>query len=134
MNHKPSVLFEQSGVIPYRRREDLVDALLITSSDGRRWGIPIGMVEPNMTPAESAAKEAFEEAGIKGRVHLESVGAYSYEKWGGTCRVEVFLMEVEEESDVWPEMELRKRQWVSTAEAVERVQEPGLKKMLATVA
>ena len=82
MNHKPSVLFEQSGVIPYRRREELVEALLITSSDGRRWGIPKGVVEPNLTSAESAAKEAFEEAGIRGRIHPESIGTYSYEKWG----------------------------------------------------
>lgn len=130
MNRKPSFLFQQSGVIPYRRREELVEVLLITSSGGQRWVIPKGVVESNLTPAESAAKEAFEEAGIKGRIHPESVGTYSYEKWGGTCRVDVFLMEVENLLQDWPEKNSRRREWCGVDEAVERVSEPELKELL----
>jgi len=68
MNHKPTFLVERSGVIPYGRRDGAVEVLLITSSDGQHWVIPKGVIEPGMSAAESAAKEAYEEAGIRGRV------------------------------------------------------------------
>ncbi len=130
MNRKPSFLFEQSGVIPYRRRDGVVEVLLITSSDGLRWGIPKGVIEPDLSSAESAAKEAYEEAGIRGRLHPDSVGTYSYQKWGGTCRVEVFLLEVTEELKEWPERLNRQREWVALDEATRRVMQNGLKELL----
>ena len=51
-------MIPQSGVIPYRVREGQVEVLVITSSDGLRWVVPKGLVEPGMTAADSAAKEA----------------------------------------------------------------------------
>jgi 8-oxo-dGTP pyrophosphatase MutT (NUDIX family) len=51
--------FEQSGVIPYRRAITGWEFLLITSRNARRWLIPKGLVEPDLTPVESAIKEAF---------------------------------------------------------------------------
>ncbi len=126
-------IFTQSGVIPYRWQGGELQVLLITSRKGRRWIIPKGIVEPDMTPAESAAKEAFEEAGIKGEVNPESVGTYSYYKWGGTCRVTLFLMHVTQEFDEWPES-FRKRQWLPPAEAARQVSVDLLQLMLKRLA
>ena len=79
--------YEQSGVVPYRWLEGRLEVLLITSLRRGRWIIPKGIVEPDMTPAESAAMEAFEEAGVKGRVGTEPIGEYTVNKWGGVCGV-----------------------------------------------
>jgi 8-oxo-dGTP pyrophosphatase MutT (NUDIX family) len=129
---KPDFLFNQSAVIPYRLPQGRLEILLITSNDGKRWGVPKGVIEPDLTPAASAAKEALEEAGIKGTVEGGSLGTFTYDKWGGTCRVQVFLLRVVEILDQWDEM-FRQREWVSVEEAVARIRFPELKAMVARV-
>lgn len=91
--------------------------------------LPKGVVELDLDPATSAAKEALEEAGIEGDVSADSVGTYQYEKWGGICSVEVFSMAVQTTYDVWPES-YRSRHWLDPIEAAERVNEPDLKKII----
>ncbi len=133
MTPKPARFFQQSGVIPYRIRNGIIEVLLITSSSGKRWVIPKGMIEPLMTSQDSAAKEAWEEAGIRGQVLPTSMGTYEYQKWGGTCQVEVFLLQVETVLEDWPEASIRKREWLSVKEAVKRLEEAELKKILMTL-
>ena len=132
MNKTPTWMFIQSGVIPYRCRQGEVEVLLITTRKRKRWIIPKGVVEPALSPADSAAKEAWEEAGILGRVIQPSLGAYHYDKWGGTCQVEVFLLQVETALESWPEV-WRDRQWLSLEEAANRVDETELKQMILAV-
>jgi phosphohistidine phosphatase len=119
----------QSAVIPYRRGQGQLQVLVISSSDGLRWVVPKGMLEPGLTPAESACKEAIEEAGVAGHVSAHSIGSYTYVKWGKTCQVEVFGLEVTEVLDHWPEM-TRRREWVSVAEAAALVSVPGLRDLI----
>ncbi len=79
-------MFKQSGVIPV-----LDDRLvLITARKSDRWIIPKGYVEKGLSPADSAAKEAYEEAGLIGKVHHEEVGQYRYRKFGKRFAVQVF--------------------------------------------
>ncbi|HEX3146530.1 MAG TPA: NUDIX hydrolase [Gemmataceae bacterium] len=106
---------------------------LVTSSSGRRWVIPKGMIEPGSTAGESALEEAWEEAGLVGVLGREPVGSYLYEKYGRTHHVLVFLLQVTEEAMEWPERDVRRREWVDPNEAIERVDEPGLKEIIATV-
>lgn len=130
MNPKPPLFIQQSAVIPYRILDGEIQVMLITSSTGKRWVIPKGLVEPDMTPQDSAAKEAWEEAGIIGTVLPNLLGIYEYQKWGGICRVEVFLLQVEIVLENWPEAKKRKREWVSIAKAVKRVEEVELKQII----
>ena len=123
-------LIQQSGVIPYRIQDGELEVMLITSSTGKRWVIPKCIIEPNMTPQDSAAKEAWEEAGLLGNVLPVALGTYAYQKGGGIFHVEVFLLQVENVLEDWPEAVKRKRQWVSPAKAVKRVDEPQLKQIL----
>lgn len=130
MNQTPDWIFNQSGVIPYREVGGELQVLLITSRKRKRWVIPKGIVETPLSPRDSAANEAWEEAGITGRVSSAAIGVYRYNKWGGTCRVQVFPMQVTDMLDQWPEVDLRDREWVSLAEAARRVDEADLKQMI----
>lgn len=122
----------QSGVLPYRMEGQDFRLMVIRSSDGLRWGIPKGMVEPAMSPLESAIKEAYEEAGILGKVCERSIGMYAYQKDTRLCEVELFVMEVVEELPQWPEM-YRKRIWVSPEEAANLVSNSELARHLRTL-
>lgn len=125
----PDWMYRQSAVIPYRRGPNGLEVLLVTSHKGKRWVLPKGVVEPDLTPAVSAEKEAMEEAGVRGVIGAEPLGTYQYRKWGGTCTVQVFAMEVEEEEADWAEASARKRAWLSFDDARRRVDEAGLKQI-----
>ena len=122
-------MYRQSAVIPYRRGPSGLEVLLVTSRKGTRWVLPKGVVEPDLSPAVSAAKEALEEARVRGAIDDEPLGTYQYRKWGGTCTVQVFAMEVEEEVADWPEAGLRRRAWLTVDDARRRVDEVALRQI-----
>ncbi len=128
---KGSVI-QQSAVIPYQVKEDKLQILLISSRKKKRWVIPKGLIEPRMTPHDSAAKEALEEGGIIGCLSPKLLGTYSYIKWGTRCLVQVFPLKVETLLDKWPESH-RHRQWFSLKEAIKRVEEEELKDILKSL-
>jgi 8-oxo-dGTP pyrophosphatase MutT (NUDIX family) len=129
----PSWMFNQSGVIPYRHVGGKLCLLLITSRRKKHWVVPKGIIEVDLNAEDSAAQEAFEEAGVLGVIHPDSVGEYTYQKWGGTCRVKIFLMQVQSQQKEWPEDFFRERQWLSIEEAAQRVDQEGLKKLIQKV-
>lgn len=117
----------QSGVIPYRIRQGKVEIALVTASSGPHWTIPKGHVEPEMSPEDSAAKEAYEESGLVGRVDSRCLGHYVYEKRGKLRQVDLFAMQVSKELKTWPEMLLRRRKWMTAEEAAGRVRSAELR-------
>ena len=119
--------FRQSSVLPYRLDKKNLEVLMITSMKRKRWIIPKGIVEPDMTPWDSAAKEALEEAGVEGDVSSHKIGRYHYKKWGGLCRCDVYTMRVTKAHDTWLESEERDRAWVSGDEAIARLRHKKLK-------
>lgn len=110
--------FWQSAVIPYLLDKGKTRVVLITSSSLKNWVIPKGLIEPGMTPEDSAAKEAFEEAGVIGRVSKMQVAQYEYKKWGGICHVKVFPLEVTKVLVSWEEMDRRSRVFVDIPSAI----------------
>ena len=68
MKKKSKIKFNYSGVIPFRYLDGTLQILLITTKSGKKWITPKGNIEKNMTPQQSALKEAEEEAGIKGEI------------------------------------------------------------------
>lgn len=126
----PSHFFEQSAVIPWRRRHRGVEVLLITSARRRRWIVPKGVIEPGMSARASARKEALEEAGIDGIVSEERLGEYVYRKWNGDCRVQVFGMQVTDVLEHWDEEDERRRRWVPLRQARQLVDSRDLRTIL----
>lgn len=130
MSKVPAHFFEQSAVIPWRRKNRGVEVLLITTARRKRWIIPKGVIEPGMGARASARKEALEEAGIDGVVADERIGEYVYRKWNGLCRVQVFSMRVTEIHEHWDEEKVRRRRWVPMKLARELVDTRDLKILL----
>lgn len=121
---------QQYGALPWRQTPMGVEILLLTSRETRRWVIPKGWPMRGCEGGECAAQEAFEEAGIEGRVS-HAIGNYAYSKRlkDGSLRqltVEVFPLEVAAELSDWPEVAERERRWFSPAEAANAVAEPEL--------
>lgn len=125
---------QQYAALCYRQRkkQEQVEVLLITSRDTGRWVIPKGWPMDGKKSHAVAEREAYEEAGVKGKVGREPIGHYSYAKGmdGGlkiSCKVQVYPLEVKDMLKDFPEKGTRRAEWVSCAEAAARVQEPELK-------
>ena len=133
---RPAYYYTQSAVIPYRVDDDGQRAfLVIGSSKKHHWVVPKGIKDPGLSPQQSAAKEAWEEAGIRGEVSDEPLGHYKVEKWGAECSVDVYAMRVSEmvDEDTWEENH-RQRHWLSAKKAAASLKQPELGAMLLDLA
>jgi 8-oxo-dGTP pyrophosphatase MutT (NUDIX family) len=116
----------QAAAIPLRAEK----ICLVTSSGGKRWVIPKGLIDPGMTACETALQESWEEAGLVGVLEAEPVGTYFYDKWSGTCHVTVYRMQVTEVARNWPERSVRTRCWLTMKQALARIDDDGLREVL----
>jgi len=131
----------QYGALPYRfTAAGSLEFLLVTSRQTRRWVIPKGWPIKGLKPAKSAAREAYEEAGVRGAVSAEPIGAFSYEKRleasgaAVPCEVRVFSMIVKRQFETWPEAHQRESQWFAPAGALSAVKEETLAELIGSFA
>ncbi len=117
-----------------------MEILLVTTRQSRRWIIPKGWPIKGLKPPKSAAREAFEEAGVRGHVGAKSIGLFTYEKlldetgMRVSCEVKVYPLLVRRQSEAWPEFAQRLVQWVAPGRAVSLIREPELKALVAAFA
>ncbi len=112
-----------------------IQVMLLTSRETHRWVIPKGWPIKGLKPAEVAAREAYEEAGLAGRIiGKRRIGMFEYQKQlpGGPvlCEVRVFLLWVNGQSRKWPEKTQRETRWFDPAEAAALVDEDGLAEII----
>ena len=117
------------------KRNSQIEILLITSLNSKRWILPKGWPEAELSLADNAAREAFEEAGVTGKVGTQPVGTYHYlkeKKDGGgmPCTVEVFALAVTKQLDDWPEKNVRDLAWMPVEQAAAQISEPGVRQIL----
>lgn len=114
--------------------------LLITSRETGRWVLPKGWPIKGLVDAKSAAQEAWEEAGVEGRVG-RLMGRYTYDKIIGRnsdrekavpCAVDVYDLRVDKLSKRYPEAKQRRRKWFTPQEASTLVDEIELREILGT--
>jgi len=74
---------EQVAAVCYRLRKLKIEFLLVRTRKGR-WTFPKGGVVRGLSRAQSAALEAFEEAGVHGRIELASFARYTLRKRNGS--------------------------------------------------
>ena len=125
--------FEQSAIIPYKIDDEELKILLITSIRKKKWIIPKGFIEFNLSAFESAKKEAYEEAGVIGTNETFELGSFNLIKYGGLTKIIVYSMEVEKFKEDYPEKNLRKRKWFSAKEAIKTISIPEVGEMINTL-
>jgi 8-oxo-dGTP pyrophosphatase MutT (NUDIX family) len=134
-NNRNRLHCDQAAAVPYRWRANGPEVLLVTSRSTHRWVVPKGTIKHGLSACESAAEEAYEEAGVGGHVGPSCIGIYSYVKTQGRrtvrCLVRVYLLRVTASYADWPERGERRREWMSLANASIRVREPALRKILS---
>lgn len=113
---------EQAAAVCYRVGERGVELLLVRTRGGR-WTFPKGGIEPGLTYAQSAALEAFEEAGVHGRIETASFARYVRrpQREAEGITVLAYLCEVRRLGK--PHESKRKRTWFSAEKAKGRLQE-----------
>ncbi|MFN3945110.1 MAG: NUDIX hydrolase [Allosphingosinicella sp.] len=113
----------QVGALPWRRSgEGGLEVLLVTSRGTGQWILPKGWPEPGRGPAETAAREAYEEAGVSGRIDPREMGRFLHLKSriarpSLRCMIAVHPLAVERELADWPERAERRRRWFPAEEA-----------------
>ena len=129
----------QIAALPYRIDGETVDApvnvLLVTSRGTGRWVIPKGNVMAGVLPHVAAAREAEEEAGIRGAACPTRLGSYRYRKNkanGATLwvDVDVYPFAVTTELSKWKEDDQRERRWFTLSEAAANVDEVDLRELM----
>ncbi|KQS91151.1 MULTISPECIES: NUDIX hydrolase [unclassified Rhizobium] len=119
----------------FKKKTAIPEILLITSRDTGRWVIPKGWPMEGKLCHEAAAREAYEEAGVKGEAGAERIGFYMYDKGMDhglkvQCMVQVYPIVVLDMLKNFPEKGSRKMEWVTFDEAANRVAEPMLKDLI----
>jgi 8-oxo-dGTP pyrophosphatase MutT (NUDIX family) len=120
----------QFAALCYRIKNDKLQFCLVTSRRSGRWIVPKGWPMDGETPSDAAATEAFEEAGVIGKVHTRPVGVFSYYKVRSEdelpCMAVVYPLRVKKVLTKWPEKKERDRKWVSRKKAAAMVDDPEL--------
>jgi 8-oxo-dGTP pyrophosphatase MutT (NUDIX family) len=117
-----------------------LEILVVTTRQSRRWIVPKGWPIKRLTPSKSAAREAFEEAGVRGKISPRAIGVFTYRKTTGQTaddpnyEVKIFPLLVKRQSATWPESEQRVAQWVDPEKAIALIREPELKSIVAKFA
>lgn len=126
--------FKQFAALPYRMRNNDVQILLITTRKKRHWSVPKGWPIKDSTPQQTAAIEAYEEAGVRGPVRKKKVGRFSKRRVKNNqsviCDVQIFPLEVKVRQPDWPEKRQRSRMWVAPRKAIKLVRKAGLRRAI----
>jgi 8-oxo-dGTP pyrophosphatase MutT (NUDIX family) len=130
-------IVQQYGALPFAITDDgAIRVLLVTTRRRHDWIIPKGWPIRDLTPAATAAREAYEEAGLIGTVASdEPLGFFRYRKRRNARRilefeVSVFLFAVERQLRKWPEKSERETRWFTPKDAAALVTPTGLADLL----
>lgn len=103
------------GVIPFDIKDDNLAILFVTSQARGRWILPKGNMKRDEKAQDTAHREGFEEAGVKG-ILLEEfpmtvpIGSKQSDKLEASP-VTYFPLYVQDQVDEWPERVKRDRHW-----------------------
>lgn len=127
---------QQTAALPFVVTAHGVELLLITSQRRQRWIIPKGWPQKGLSLAETARREAWEEAGLRGLLVEQPLGHYRAAKrldegYDVPADVLVFPLLVREQALDWPERAARGRSWYPFAEALGLLSDAPLARLLA---
>jgi 8-oxo-dGTP pyrophosphatase MutT (NUDIX family) len=128
----------QYGALPYRITDaGALEILLVTTRKTKCWIIPKGWPIKGLKAAKSAAREAYEEAGVRGTTGAKSIGLFTYNKrlveYRTTlpCAVRVFPLLVKRQEKTWPESRQRQTTWFAPEETLSAIKDEGLRELIS---
>lgn len=108
---------KQYGAIPFIRGDDGVEVVMITSTNGY-WIFPKGQYEKDKGKGGTAELEAFEEAGVVGKLLKKNFYRTKvYTKSGERVHLTLYALAVDTVYKEWKEDDRRKRKVLSIAKA-----------------
>lgn len=133
MFRRPSRL--QIAALCQRQRNGKREVLMVTSKTTHRWILPKGWPILSLKAHRTAAIEAFEEAGVIGTAHEEPFASFHSHKGGEAglkirTEVLVYLVDVENTTDTFPDCSERDVRWLPVEEAIRICEDPGLADVL----
>lgn len=125
---------QQACALCYKIENGKPLVLIMTSTSGR-WIFPKGWLMEGKSEAETALQEAFEEAGVVGKIDEENIGHYRTEKHYDDrdsipVEVSVHSILVAEQATDYPEAGERDIAWLSVDAATSKLGEPALGEIL----
>lgn len=124
----------QFAALCYRIKNEKVQFCLVTSRRSGRWIVPKGWPMNGQTPMDAAATEAFEEAGVRGKIEPRPIGVFSYYKVHSKnelpCIAVVYPLKVKKVLRTWPEHKERNRKWLSRKKAAALVDDAELSQII----
>ena len=128
----------QVAALPLRRTKNgALEIMLVTSRRTGRWIIPKGWPSKKLDDCSAAAREARQEAGVKGKIAKEALGSYRYVKPelgdASPIDVTVFLLAVLKQCKRWREKRQRRRAWFDVLDAAGKIQDPELSSLIGAL-
>jgi 8-oxo-dGTP pyrophosphatase MutT (NUDIX family) len=125
----------QVPALPFVNEKNQLTILLITGRKKKKWLIPKGWPVKKLIFPESAAREALEEASVKGIICTKSLGHFEYGKRMKKeqimpCRVIVYQLCVTNQSCEWEEKGQRSLFWRSSEKSAEKISDGSFAKLL----
>jgi len=103
------------GVIPFDVKDDRIAILFVTSQRRGRWIFPKGDLKAKESHKKACKREAFEEAGVSGKILKNYPMTVTIGKSGNNgieqVAVTYYPMLVTSQEDKWPEDDKRERHW-----------------------
>ena len=124
------------GAIPFIVEDGDVKLLMVTSLTRGRWVFPKGTLKKGEGKLRGCRREAFEEAGIKGKILSDlpiTAVIKSKDKSKSDMMVVIYYpLFVTKQTKEWPEKKLRNRQWVPLDEIDHHLKKGDLRKVVKT--
>jgi 8-oxo-dGTP pyrophosphatase MutT (NUDIX family) len=129
---------KQFAALPFRVVASVLSILLITTRRKRRWSVPKGSPMLRKRPHRVAAIEAYEEAGLRGKIGRHALGRFKHSKRKGKrgilCEVALYPLRVKKQHGRFPERSQRKMVWLPASQAARRVHQGKLRRLIESFA
>ena len=126
----------QAGAIPFIVEDGDVKLLMLTSLTLGRWVFPKGTLKKGEGKRKGCRREAFEEAGIKGKIlsdlPITAVFKSKDKSKSDIMVVTYYPMFVTKQTKEWPEKKLRNQQWVPLDGIDHHLKKGDLRKVVKT--
>ncbi|MEC8728496.1 MAG: NUDIX hydrolase [Candidatus Puniceispirillales bacterium] len=108
-------MIHKIGAIPFAVKDDRIAILFITSQQRGRWILPKGNLKMKESHKKGCKREAFEEAGVKGKIlkhfPLTMLISKLIDRQMDKVAVTYYPLLVTKQYDDWPEASKRQRHW-----------------------